>query len=150
MSHYYPRHVSGLDMPILRRKNIKKIQFLVVVTSVLPSSSVHLRATRDCTQHSHNTSPKKWNSQYRPCLQSRRNFRHVWSEIVEGSMLLVVIRKWIKAEGKAYLHFIKHRSKKAYARVEICPHSFWTTAMDVNGPLHTHAALCRCKRPLEA
>jgi len=21
MSHYYPRHVSGLDMPILRRNN---------------------------------------------------------------------------------------------------------------------------------
>jgi hypothetical protein len=35
------------------------IQFLVVVTSVLPSSSVHLRATRDCTQHSYSTTPKK-------------------------------------------------------------------------------------------
>jgi len=65
-------------------------------------------------------------------------------------MLVGVIRTRIKAEGEASSHFIKHHSIKAYAQVEVCPHSFLTSSMNVNDPLHTHAALCRCKRPHEA
>ena len=46
MSHYYPRHVSGLDMPILRRNNYTNTAFGIL--ALLSGCTLH-RLRADCS-----------------------------------------------------------------------------------------------------
>ena len=46
MSHYYPRHVSGLDVPILRRNNCTNTASGIL--ALLSGSTLH-RLRADCS-----------------------------------------------------------------------------------------------------